>query len=440
MKQTLKLLVTALLALSVATAVAEGYGGKAAQLGPRPFYLVDELEPGSLKSELRSCMNKKSVYRASDFSIGHRGAPLQFPEHTKESYVAAARMGAGILECDVSITADGELVCRHAQCDLHTTTNILETQLAAKCSTPPDMTSDTPYANVSCCTTDITLAEFKSLRGKMDAANPDAATLDEYLNATANWRTDLYTTSNGGTLLTHAESIDLFKKLGRKMTPELKSVNTEDLPPGFDQAAYRRKLIQEYIDAGVPAKNVWAQSFNYDDVLLWINEYPEFGRQAVFLDGRYDQSIPASDFRDRKADGLNIIAPPMQILLTLKNGEIVPSDYAKRVRGAGLDIISWTTERSGRIREEVIPAGGAFYYDTTVNALGSDGDILRQIDALVQDVGIFGLFSDWPATTTFYANCKDVPALKQGKGRGKSKRADDAYGDDDDDDDDESGD
>jgi glycerophosphoryl diester phosphodiesterase len=212
------------------------------------------------------------------------------------------------------------------------------------------------------------------------------------------------------------------------MTPELKSVRTEDLPPGFDQPAYRRKLIQEYIDAGVPARNVWAQSFNYDDVLLWINEYPAFGRQAVFLDGRYDQSIPASDFRDRKADGLNIIAPPMQILLTVRNGEIVPSEYAKRVRRAGLDIISWTTERSGRIREEVIPAGGAFYYDTTVNALGSDGDILRQIDVLVQDVGIFGLFSDWPATTTFYANCKDIPALK----KDKDKRRDDD-GDDDDD-------
>jgi glycerophosphoryl diester phosphodiesterase len=24
---------------------------------------------------------------------------------------------------------------------------------------------------------------------------------------------------------------------------------------------------------------------------------------------------------------------------------------------------------------------------------------------LAQDVGIIGLFSDWPTTTTFYANC-----------------------------------
>ena len=397
-------------------ALAQVIVAKHTQLGPRPFYLVDELVEGPLKNELLSCAARTRVYQPSDFSIGHRGAPLQFPEHTAESYTAAARMGAGILECDVSITADGELVCRHAQCDLHTTTNILETPLADRCSVPPDMSSDTPYSDVRCCTTDITLQEFKSLTGKMDAANRNAATLDEYLNATANWRTDLYTSINGGTLLSHAESVDLFKRLGRKMTPELKSVNADEFPPGFDQSTYARKLIQEYIDAGVPPENVWAQSFNYEDVLLWIDEYPEFGEQAVFLDGRYDQGIPAQDFIDRKADGLNIIAPPMQILLTVENGEIAPSQYAQNVLDAGLEIISWTTERSGRVQEEIIANGGAFYYDTTVDALATDGDILRQIDVLVQDVGIFGLFSDWPATTTFYANCKDIPALRAMQG------------------------
>ncbi|MEO0615732.1 MAG: glycerophosphodiester phosphodiesterase family protein [Pseudomonadota bacterium] len=411
--------------MACGAAIADEVLAGTAQLGPRPFYLVDEMDRSRLKRELSACAADTRVYEASDFSIGHRGAPMQFPEHTAESYIAAARMGAGILECDVSITADGELVCRHAQCDLHTTTNILETPLAEKCSGQPDFSSPTPYKNVRCCTTDITLEEFKSLTGKMDAANGNAATLDEYLNATADWRTDLYTTSNGATLLSHAESIELFKSLGRKFTPELKSVNPDEFPPGIDQSAYARKLIREYIDAGVPARDVWAQSFNYEDVLLWINEYPDFGEQAVFLDGRYDQDIPLRDFRERKDDGLEIIAPPMQILLTTRNGRIVPSKYARRAKRAGLDIISWTTERSGRVREEIIPANGAFYYDTTVDALANDGDILTQIDVLVQRVGIFGLFSDWPATTTFYANCKNVPALRA------------MQGDDDDEDDDD---
>jgi glycerophosphoryl diester phosphodiesterase len=27
------------------------------------------------------------------------------------------------------------------------------------------------------------------------------------------------------------------------------------------------------------------------------------------------------------------------------------------------------------------------------------------IDVLAREVGVIGIFSDWPATTTFYANC-----------------------------------
>jgi hypothetical protein len=93
------------------------------QLGPRPYYLVEAMEDSELKSALQECAD--GPFEVSDFSIGHRGACLQFPEHTKESYDAAARMGAGIIECDVTFTADRELVCRHSQCDLHTTTDIL---------------------------------------------------------------------------------------------------------------------------------------------------------------------------------------------------------------------------------------------------------------------------------------------------------------------------
>jgi len=31
--------------------------------------------------------------------------------------------------------------------------------------------------------------------------------------------------------------------------------------------------------------------------------------------------------------------------------------------------------------------------------------MLRVLDVLARDVGVRGVFSDWPATTTFYANC-----------------------------------
>jgi glycerophosphoryl diester phosphodiesterase len=135
-------------------------------------------------------------------------------------------MAAGIVECDVTFTKDKQLVCRHSQCDLHTTTNILATPLAQKCSkgfTPAVFNADGTLktaASAQCCTSDITLTEYKTLQGKMDAFDPEATTVDELMGGTPTWRTDLY--SSKGTLLTHAESIELFKRLDVKMTLRLK--------------------------------------------------------------------------------------------------------------------------------------------------------------------------------------------------------------------------
>jgi glycerophosphoryl diester phosphodiesterase len=50
------------------------------------------------------------------------------------------------------------------------------------------------------------------------------------------------------------------------------------------------------------------------------------------------------------------------VLLTVKDGNIVPSEYAKAARKAGLDIITWTTERSGRLFEDVLQGGDNYYY------------------------------------------------------------------------------
>ena len=63
------------------------------QLGPRPFFLVDDMTDSALKSELQACAAQRQTYKPTNWSIGHRGAPLQFPEHTRQSYEAAARMG-----------------------------------------------------------------------------------------------------------------------------------------------------------------------------------------------------------------------------------------------------------------------------------------------------------------------------------------------------------
>ena len=373
------------------------------QLGPRPFFLVEDMVESPLKAKLQSCAN--GPFEKTNFSIGHRGAALQFPEHTKESYEAAARMGAGIVECDVTFTKDKELVCRHAQNDLHTTTNILATPLAAKCTkafTPYDAEKKTS-ASAECRASDITLAEFKTLRGKMDAFNPMAKTVQEFMGGTASWRTDLYSGPTSGTLMTHQDSIALFKKLGVKMTPELKSASVAMPFEGFTQEAYAQKMLDEYKAANVPPSQVFAQSFNKNDVLYWIKAEPVFGKQAVFLDG----AGKASDLPDLeklisyKKEGIQIVAPPIFALLDTKDGKLVASSYAKNAKQAGLNIITWSLERSG-----VIATGkGGWYYQTVSQAIQREGDILQALDVLAKDVGIIGIFSDWPATVTYYANC-----------------------------------
>ena len=378
------------------------------QLGPRPFFLVGDMADGPLKERLLSCADRPM--KPSTFSIGHRGAALQFPEHTRESYEAGARMGAGILECDVTFTNDLELVCRHSQNDLHTTTNILATSLASKCTqpfTPAVFNANGALAvpaTAECRTSNLTLAEFKTLRGKMDAFNPRATTVVEFMGGTPNFRTDLYAGPTSGLLLTHRESIALFKRLGVKMTPELKAPSVPMPFNGFTQQAYAQKMIDTYKMAGVSPRDVFPQSFNQADLLYWIQHEPAFGKQAVYLDDANTVAdLPGiADLVALKKMGINIWAPPIFALLAPDaTNRIVPSQAALNAAAAGLDIVTWTLERSGILAD----GDNGFYYQTVAGAVTREGDVMTVLEVLANDVGVLGVFSDWPATVTYYANC-----------------------------------
>jgi len=378
-------------------------GDQSIQLGPRPFYLVQGMDPSPLKSRLLKCQN--GPFRRTDFSIAHRGAPLQFPEHTKESYEAGARMGAGIVECDVTFTKDGQLVCRHDECDLHTTTNIVNTELNASCTVPWAGAGSSPR----CCASDITLAQFRTLKGKMDASNPAATTAAGYLGGTAAWRTDLYT--GRGTLLTLKESIALNQRLGVKHTPELKAGNPARVNQVFgSQANYAQAMINEFKRARVNPRDVYAQSFNLSDVTYWVTHEPAFGKQAVYLDdvdpGAGIPPLTTAELAAIRAQGVRIFAPPIPALLAVDSSTdtLVPSPYAKSIKAAGLDIITWSFERADLRRGA---AFGGFYaaYDPEGRVVKKDSDMYLALDTLAQDVGILGIFSDWPATVSYYASC-----------------------------------
>lgn len=388
-----------------------GEAPAAAQLGPRPFYLVQGMDDGWLKDRLLSCAD--GPFYRTDFTIGHRGAALEFPEHSDASYRASARMGAGIVECDVTFTRDGQLVCRHSECDLATTTDIVTTPLNQKCTVPwtGPIGPGSPSLAPICCTSDLTLAEFKTLHAKMDASDPGAATAQGFLGGTAAWRTDLYT--GRAHVMSFRESIALNERMGVKHTPELKSATYPDRVDAVfgGQARYAQAFVDELRAARVDPRNVFAQSFDLEDIKYWLAHAPELGRQAVYLDSVDPTVTPPiprltpAELRQLRKDGVRIFAPPMWALLSVNDaGEIVPSEYARDIQRAGLEIITWTFERAD-LRRGAAQGGWYYLFDPQGKAVKKDSDMYKALDVLAREVRIRGIFTDWAATVSYYANC-----------------------------------
>lgn len=376
------------------------------QVGVRPFYLVEGMDDSDLKIKLQQC--EAGPFRPSRFSISHRGAPLEFPEHSRESYEAARRMGAGIIECDVTFTKDGELVCRHSECDLHTTTNIVDTPLNDMCTVPWTAGGPAP----KCCTSDVTLAQYKSLHAKMDASNPAATTSAGYLGGTPNWRTDVYTGRPAGNLMTLKEHIQMVREWGLAQTPELKGGDAARIQSVFGgQAQYAQRAIDTYKEAGTDPKKVYFQSFNLDDIRYVIAHEPAYAANAVYLDPIDPGANPAvprktaAELAQLKAEGVQIFAPPMWALLAVNTAnEVVPSQYALDIRAAGLRIISWSFERAN-LTHGAAGVGSYYSFDPTGAAIRKDSDMMKALDVLAHQVKVEGMFSDWPGTVTYYANC-----------------------------------
>ena len=67
-------------------------------------------------------------------------------------------------------------------------------------------------------------------------------------------------------------------------------------------------------------------------------------------------------------------------------------------------MIGWSFERSD-LRKGAGPAGFYWLFDPHNVAIKKDSDMYKALDVLARQVGILGMFSDWPATVTYYANC-----------------------------------
>ena len=89
----------------------------------------------------------------------------------------------------------------------------------------------------------------------------------------------------------------------------------------------------------------------------------------------------------------------------VRHSEATDEAERKRQNRVGT-LIGWSLERSGL----VAGGKGGFFFQTVAPAMQTEGDVLRVLDVLLRDVGVRGVFSDWPATTTFMAHCRKPAA------------------------------
>jgi glycerophosphoryl diester phosphodiesterase len=204
----------------------------------------------------------------------------------------------------------------------------------------------------------------------------------------------------------------LIKSFGGKFIPELKLPIVPVPFEGFGHHDFAQALINDYKEAGIPPKDVFPQSFHLPDILYWIEHEPEFGKQAILLD---DGSAQFGLDPDKLGDldnrmhqlylaGVRYIGSPIWILLTLdENNEIIPSSYARAAKANNLKIIAWSLERDGPLI-----SGGGWYHQSIKRVLNDDSQVYLVLDILARKVGVSGVFSDWPATVTYYANCMQI--------------------------------
>jgi glycerophosphoryl diester phosphodiesterase len=195
----------------------------------------------------------------------------------------------------------------------------------------------------------------------------------------------------------------------RNFTPELKTPPPEVPMPfmGYTQQQYAQDFVDAFRKKNIDPSRIWPQSFLYDDIIYWLKNDHDFGKQAIYLqefDTPEDIAAGMRNLSTVRADGVNIIGPAIPMLITPgPNGTIVPSEYASAIKANGLDIIAWTFERSGPLA--TVKARQEYYFSTVANVTNHDGQYYEVLDVLANQIGIKAMFSDWSATVTYFANC-----------------------------------
>ena len=326
-----------------------------------------------------------------DSVIGYRGAPLGYPDHTKEGYEAAVEMGACKLSCEAVFNKDGDLFCRQDRCDLHYTTDILTNSdnecLAKKCSRPFQ-----PGQGALCCASDFTAEELQRLcvTQEMDR-NSDASTVELYLSLPA-WKAPSHS-SVCHKIISHQDFIGLAVSHKKQMVVELLDDQSADV------VAAAKRLLLDYTNSSVAVSesDVFLQSANKQHVHTWLTS-PKFN-QAVL---RITQTGSATADLDELAS----LTSPLKFV-SAHHSLLISAEGTSAIFGN-----SWTqTPMSRHAKQHGMSVWATGFTGSELRASASSSDYLqREADWVLLLHGLLAnsvsaVFTDWAEKVSHYENC-----------------------------------
>ncbi len=316
--------------------------------------------------------------------IGHRGASGHRPEHTREAYELAFRLGADAVEPDIVASKDGVLVLRHENEISGTTDVAAHAEFAARRTTK---TVD-GRAVTGWFTEDFTWAELDTLRARerLPAIRQGAASFD-----------------GTGRILRLRDLMDLMDvatvELGRPliMVAEIKHANYfESIGLPLDELfaaevagwatstnmiveAFEHTVLRQIRERGVPGKYVLlceASGSPADLVALW-------GTAAL----PYSRYLTTEGLArlGRVIDGISV---DKRLLLSEDASGAVtgPTDLVDRAHAAGLEVYCWTLRPENKFLAKTFRRG------SVARDFGDWEGEFR----LILATGLDGVFTDHP--------------------------------------------
>lgn len=321
--------------------------------------------------------------------IGHRGSPGLLPDHTLEGYAKAIEDGADFVEPDLVLTKDSVLIARHEPM-LGTTTDVSEhSEFASRKKT---ITLDGYSVKDEWFASDFTLAEIKTLKAKQPL--------------------DFRPQQHNGkyAIPTFEEVIALVKQKSAEKGRTI-GVYPETKHPSYHEDLKLHisdKLLEALSKAGLNSKDaaVYVQSFEVGN-LQYIN-----GKSEVKL-------VQLLDANDVKSDGtMDMTAPYGQPYDFVKKGDA--RTYNDLITDAGLDFIKTYADGIGPWKPYILPYKDGYKMTATtlINRAHAKGLVVHAYtfrneskyllkdykdDPKLEykdffDLGVDGVFSDYPAT------------------------------------------